>query len=86
MLHQSYYSPFQNFPVAHSDRAILFYRMYYHFHIRGFYALWLCGAFGKIPVFNDRLIKGDKTNEKSNCSAVVYMHNISGMCRRGKSI
>lgn len=50
------------------------------------YALWLCGAFGKIPVFNDRLIKGDKANEKSNCSAVVYMHNISGMCRRGKSI
>ena len=48
--------------------------------------LWLCGAFGKIPVFNDRLIKGDKTNEKSNCSAVVYMHNISGMCLRGKSI
>ena len=90
ILHQCYTShtipPSKTFPSHILTGLYFFYRMYYHFHIRGFYALWLCGAFGKIPVFNDRLIKRDKTNEKSNCSAVVYMHNISGMCRRGKSI
>ena len=55
-------------PPAAGLRFGFYYRRYKRLSFC--YALWLCGAFGKIPVFNDRLIKGDKTNEKSNCSAL----------------